>query len=115
TSCRLGVDIGGTFTDAVLEIGADRYTAKTLTTHTEPDEGVIQCMQKVLLSAKRDFNDLDLVVHGTTLATNALIERKGANIAMLTTDGFRDVIEIGLEYRYDLFDLFIEFPTPIVS
>src|SRR5690606_14501476 len=65
--------------------------------------------------AKRDFNDLDLVVHGTTLATNALIERTGANIAMLTTDGFRDVIEIGLEYRYDLFDLFIEFPTPIVS
>lgn len=112
---RLGVDIGGTFTDAVLEVGQERYTAKTLTTPHEPDEGVIQCMQKVLQSAQLSFSDLDLVVHGTTLATNALIERKGASIAMLTTDGFRDVVEIGLEYRYDLFDLFIEFPSPIVS
>jgi N-methylhydantoinase A len=112
---RLGVDIGGTFTDAALEIGGARYSAKTLTTHKAPDDGVIQAIELVLADAGIAFSDLDLVVHGTTLATNALIERKGAKTAMITTAGFRDTIEIGVEYRFDLFDLFLELPSPLVS
>lgn len=112
---RLGVDIGGTFTDAALEVGGKRYTAKSLTTHKAPDDGVVQAMRAVLDAAGLDFGDLDLVVHGTTLATNALIERQGARTAMLTTAGFRDVVEIGVEYRFDLFDLFLELPAPLVE
>lgn len=112
---RLGVDIGGTFTDAALEVGGKRYTAKSLTTHKAPDDGVVQAMRAVLDAAGLDFSDLDLVVHGTTLATNALIERQGARTAMLTTAGFRDVVEIGVEYRFDLFDLFLELPAPLVE
>lgn len=111
---HLGVDIGGTFTDAALEFAGRRYTAKSLTTQSAPDEGVIKAIELVLGSAGLSLADLDLVVHGTTLATNAIIERKGAKTAMLTTDGFRDVIEIGLEYRFDLFDLFLELPAPLV-
>src|SRR4051794_9507196 len=111
---RLGVDIGGTFTDAALEIGDEHYSAKVLTTHAAPDDGVVTVMNLVLDAANIALSDLDLVVHGTTLATNALIERKGAKTAMLTTAGFRDVIEIGLEYRFDLFDLFMDLPAPLV-
>ena len=115
SGARLGVDIGGTFTDAALEVGGKRYTAKSLTTHKAPDDGVVQAMRAVLEAAGLDFGDLDLVVHGTTLATNALIERQGARTAMLTTAGFRDVVEIGVEYRFDLFDLFLELPAPLVE
>ena len=114
TSIKLGIDIGGTFTDAVIEFGDQRHTAKTLTTQTSPDDGVIAAMDLVLGQAGVGIGDLDLVMHGTTLATNALIERKGAKTAMLTTEGFRDVVEIGQEYRFDLFDLFLELPTPLV-
>ncbi|NNL18185.1 MAG: hydantoinase/oxoprolinase family protein, partial [Boseongicola sp.] len=113
-SIKLGIDIGGTFTDAAIEVGDRRFTAKTLTTHTKPDDGVISAMEIVLAQAGVGIGDLDLVVHGTTLATNALIERKGAKTAMLTTAGFRDVVEIGQEYRFDLFDLFLELPAPLV-
>ena len=113
-STKLGIDIGGTFTDAAIEVGDQRFTAKTLTTHTNPDDGVIAAMEIVLAQAGVGIGELDLVVHGTTLATNALIERKGAKTAMLTTAGFRDVVEIGQEYRFDLFDLFLELPTPLV-
>ncbi|WP_173934738.1 hydantoinase/oxoprolinase family protein [Chelativorans sp. Marseille-P2723] len=112
---RLGVDIGGTFTDAALEVGGSRYTAKALTTHQAPDDGVIEAIESVLRDAAIGFEDLDLVVHGTTLATNSLIERKGAKTAMITTAGFRDTIEIGVEYRFDLFDLFLELPKPLVD
>lgn len=114
SSLKLGIDIGGTFTDAAIEVGDQRFTAKTLTTHTNPDDGVVAAMDLVLAQAGVGIEDLDLVVHGTTLAANALIERKGAKTAMLTTDGFRDVVEIGQEYRFDLFDLFLELPTPLV-
>lgn len=113
-SIKLGIDIGGTFTDAAIEVGDRRFTAKTLTTHTKPDDGVISAMEIVLAQAGVGIGDLDLVVHGTTLATNALIERKGAKTAMLTTAGFRDVVEIGQEYRFDLFDLFLKLPAPLV-
>lgn len=114
-TARLGADIGGTFTDAALEIGGKRFTAKALTTHKAPDDGVIEAVSHVLEQGQLDFADLDLVVHGTTLATNALIERRGARTAMLTTHGFRDVVEIGSEYRFDLFDLFLEMPKPLVA
>lgn len=114
-SARLGVDIGGTFTDAALEIDGTRYTAKSLTTHKNPDDGVLTAMDLVLNEAGIGYGELDLVVHGTTLATNALIERKGAKTAMITTAGFRDTIEIGLEFRFDLFDLFLELPSPLVD
>jgi N-methylhydantoinase A len=114
-TARLGVDIGGTFTDAALEVGGKRFTAKALTTQKAPDDGVIDAMRSVLDAAKLGFGDLDVVVHGTTLATNALIERRGARTAMLTTAGFRDVVEIGIEYRFDLFDLFLELPAPLVE
>ena len=113
-SIKLGIDIGGTFTDAAIELADQRFTAKTLTTHTNPDDGVLAAMDLVLVQAGVEISDLDLVVHGTTLATNALIERKGAKTAMLTTAGFRDVVEIGQEYRFDLFDLFLELPAPLV-
>ena len=112
---RLGVDIGGTFTDAALEVDGRRFTSKALTTHKAPDDGVLEAMRAVLDDAGLGFGDLDLVVHGTTLATNALIERRGARTAMLTTQGFRDVVEIGIEYRFDLFDLFLELPRPLVE
>ena len=113
-SIKLGIDIGGTFTDAAIELAGQRFTAKTLTTHTNPDGGVLAAMDLVLAQAGVGIGDLDLVVHGTTLATNALIERKGAKTAMLTTAGFRDVVEIGQEYRFDLFDLFLELPAPLI-
>lgn len=112
---RIGVDIGGTFTDAALEIDGRRFTAKSLTTHAAPDDGVIAVMDTCLQAAGIGFDEIDLVVHGTTLATNALIERRGARTGMLTTDGFRDVIEVGLEYRFDLFDLMIDLPEPLVE
>lgn len=112
---RLGADIGGTFTDAALEIDGKRFTAKTLTTHAAPDDGVLTVMELCLEAAGLSFDQLDLVVHGTTLATNALIERRGAKTGMLTTAGFRDIIEVGQEYRFDLFDLMIDLPTPLVE
>lgn len=114
-TARLGADIGGTFTDAALEVAGKRFTAKALTTHKAPDDGVLDAMRSVLAAAGLGFSDLDVVVHGTTLATNALIERRGARTAMLTTQGFRDVVEIGIEYRFDLFDLFLELPRPLVE
>lgn len=115
TGTRLGVDIGGTFTDAALEHDGKRYTAKALTTHAAPEQGVLTAVEIVLRDAGLGLKDLDVMVHGTTLATNALIERKGAKTAMLTTSGFRDVIETGIEYRFDLFDLFITLPSPLVE
>ncbi|MDO9437054.1 hydantoinase/oxoprolinase family protein [Hydrogenophaga sp.] len=111
---RLGVDIGGTFTDAALEIGPQRFTAKVLTTHGAPDAGVIEVSELVLAQAGVAFSDLDVLIHGTTLATNALIERKGAKTAMLTTAGVRDVLHIGPEHRFDLYDLFIDLPPPLI-
>ncbi len=109
------MDIGGTFTDAALEgPGGLAASAKVLTTHAAPEEGVMRAAEAVLAAAKLGFGDLALVVHGTTLATNALIERKGARTALLTTEGFRDVLEIRLEHRFDLYDVFLENPEPYV-
>ncbi|MDD9878030.1 MAG: hydantoinase/oxoprolinase family protein, partial [Magnetovibrio sp.] len=111
---RLAVDIGGTFTDIVLEAGARRVTAKVLTTPAAPEEGVIQGIEAALGEAGLAPDALSLLLHGTTLATNAILERKGAATAFVTTEGFRDVLEIGYESRYDQYDIMIEKPAPLV-
>jgi N-methylhydantoinase A len=111
---RLAVDIGGTFTDVVLDAGDTRLTRKVLTTSSRPEEGVLAGMRLILGDARLRFSDIDVFVHGTTLATNAIIERRGAETALIATGGFRDVIEIGTESRYDQYDLDIEKPRPLV-
>jgi N-methylhydantoinase A len=111
---RLGVDIGGTFTDVALEAGERRYTAKNLTTPRAPEQGVLTAVASVLSQAGVAPGDVSLVIHGTTLATNALIERKGAKTALLTTEGFRDVIEIRHENRFEQYDVNIDLPPPLV-
>jgi N-methylhydantoinase A len=111
---RLGVDIGGTFTDVALEVGEQRYTAKGLTTPRAPEEGVISIVRMVIGTAGIAPGDVQLIIHGTTLATNALIERKGAKTALLTTEGFRDVVEIRHENRFEQYDVNIDLPPPLV-
>ena len=111
---RLGVDIGGTFTDVALEVGARRFTAKTLTTPGSPEQGVLSALRTVTAEAGVVPSDVQLIIHGTTLATNALIERKGAKTALLTTEGFRDVIEIRHENRFEQYDVNIDLPPPLV-
>ncbi|HWE16837.1 MAG TPA: hydantoinase/oxoprolinase family protein [Hyphomicrobiaceae bacterium] len=111
---RLATDIGGTFTDIVLERGGRRFIAKVLTTPHSPEEAVVEGTQRVFKEAGIGFADLDVLVHGTTLATNAVIEREGARTALITTDGFRDVIEIADEGRYDQYDIFIDKPQQLV-
>jgi N-methylhydantoinase A len=113
---RIGVDIGGTFTDLVLldeSTGAVRV-GKLLTTPKEPAQAVEQGVVTLLNDTGRAAASVAGLIHGTTLATNALIERKGAKTALLTTAGFRDALEIGREGRYDMYDLFIDPPAPLV-
>jgi len=111
---RLGVDIGGTFTDVALEVGDRRYTAKGLTTSRAPEQGVLAMLRAVIAEAVIAPGDVRLIIHGTTLATNALIERKGAKTALLTTEGFRDVVEIRHENRFEQYDINIDLPPPLV-
>ena len=113
---RLGIDIGGTFTDLVLldEASGAMHFGKTLTTYGDPTDGIVDGMREVLEAAGVEARQLEQVVHGTTLVTNAVIERKGAKTALLTTEGFRDVLELGRELRYDIYDLFLEMPEPLV-
>lgn len=111
---RLGVDIGGTFTDIVLETGGERHTAKVLTTTQAPEIAFLEGVAQVLSQAGMGPSQVDLLVHGTTLATNALIERKGARTALVTTRGFRDTLEMGTESRYEQYDLNIDLPAPLV-
>ena len=111
---RLGVDIGGTFTDVALEIGARRFTAKILTTPHAPEEGVLAALRSVTAEAGVEPGEVGVIIHGTTLATNALIERKGARTALLTTEGFRDVVEIRHENRFEQYDVNIDLPPPLV-
>jgi N-methylhydantoinase A len=111
---RIGVDIGGTFTDVALEVGHRRFTAKTLTTSRAPEEGVLAATRSVIGDAGIDAGQVSVVIHGTTLATNALIERKGAKTALLTTEGFRDVVEIRHENRFEQYDVNIDLPLPLV-
>jgi N-methylhydantoinase A len=112
---RLAVDIGGTFTDIVLAIGERLFISKVLTTPRAPQSAVIEGTRAALAKAGLAFGDIDLIVHGTTLATNAIIERKGARTALIATEGFRDVIEIGDEGRFDQYDINILKPVPLVA
>src|SRR6202045_3828864 len=111
---RLGVDIGGTFTDVALEVGDKRYTAKGLTTPRAPEDGVLAIVRSVIAEAGIAPPDVRLIIHATTLATNALIERKGAKTALLTTEGFRDVVEIRHENRFEQYAIKIDLPPPLV-
>ncbi|WP_433705228.1 hydantoinase/oxoprolinase family protein [Paraburkholderia sacchari] len=111
---RVGIDIGGTFTDFVLEAGGVRHTHKRLTTADAPERAVLDGLRQVLAEAGVAAADLGAILHGTTLATNALIERRGARTALLTTEGFRDVIETGFEARADHYDLRVRQPVPLI-
>ena len=115
-SLRLGFDIGGTFTDFVL---SDPRTGalslhKRLTTPDDPAVGALDGLRQVVRDAGATLADVAEIVHGTTLVTNAVIERRGARLGLLTTRGFRDVLEAGTEQRYDIYDLFLRFPEPLV-
>src|SRR5580693_219082 len=112
---RLAVDIGGTFTDLVLALPDRTVSLKLLTTPNAPDQAVIDGTRTILAEAGVAASALDLVIHGTTLATNALIERKGAKTALITTQGFRDSLEIAYEHRFEQYDLYMERPEPLVS
>jgi len=114
TSIRLAADIGGTFTDIALEAHGELHTAKVLTTPLEPAVAVIDGIERVLRDAALSPQDVDVFVHGTTLATNALIERRGARTALLTTAGMRDSVEIAHENRFEQYDLAMVRPEPLV-
>ncbi|MDB6001649.1 MAG: methylhydantoinase, partial [Rhizobacter sp.] len=111
---RVAVDVGGTFTDIVLLRGAVKHTLKVLTTPAAPEQAVLGGVDEVLHKAGAGWVHVDLLILGTTLATNALIERKGAATALLTTHGFRDLVEIGLEDRFAQYDVFLDKATPLV-
>ena len=114
TSARLAVDVGGTFTDVALEFGEQRVTTKVLTTPSAPEQGVLSGVEKALEEAGIAASEVGLLIHGTTLATNALIERKGAKTALITTEGFRDSVEMALENRFEQYDINIDRPDPLV-
>ncbi|WP_416413959.1 hydantoinase/oxoprolinase family protein [Pantoea sp. App145] len=112
---RVAVDVGGTFTDIVLLQGGNQHSAKILTSADAPERAVIAGISDVLNQASLTFEDIDLLILGTTLATNALIERKGARTALITTAGFRDLVEIGQEDRFAQYDVFLQKPRPLVE
>ncbi|WP_224813531.1 hydantoinase/oxoprolinase family protein [Hasllibacter sp. MH4015] len=114
SSIRLGVDIGGTFTDVVLERGAAQFSTKVLTTYAAPEDAIIDGMGQVCAKAGVTPDQIDQIIHGTTLATNALIERRGAKTALITTEGFRDVIEMRTESRFEQYDLNLNLPEPLL-
>ena len=113
---RLGFDIGGTFTDFVLSDPATGTLRlhKRLTTPEDPAVGALAGLRQIVDDAGAAFTDVADIVHGTTLVTNAVIERRGARLGLITTAGFRDVLEAGTEQRYDIYDLFLRYPAPLV-
>lgn len=114
---RLAVDIGGTFTDAVLfdESSGEIARDKVLTTADEPSLGFLECISRLSAREKIKPEQFTTIVHGTTIATNALLERRGARVGLLITAGFRDIVEIGRQIRHDLYDLQLDKPMPLVS
>ncbi|MFK8083038.1 MAG: hydantoinase/oxoprolinase family protein [Granulosicoccus sp.] len=114
TSHRLGVDIGGTFTDVVLEINGRQFSTKVLTTYSAPEDAIIDGLHQVCAKAGANPSDIGQIIHGTTLATNALIERRGAKTVLITTEGFRDVIEMRTESRFEQYDLNLSLPDPLL-
>ena len=114
TRVRVAVDVGGTFTDLVLLQSEKKFTAKLLTTPQAPEQAVLQGIEELLKQTHLPWEAVDSLILGTTLATNALIERKGTVTALLTTEGFRDLVEIGLEDRFAQYDVFLEKPATLV-
>ena len=111
---RLGVDIGGTFTDVVLEKDSQLFSTKVLTTYSAPEEAILDGIGQVCAKANVETSEIGQIIHGTTLATNALIERRGARTALITTNGFRDVIEMRTESRFEQYDLNLVLPEPLL-
>jgi len=114
SSVRVGIDIGGTFTDLVLLEGGGVHVAKVLTTPRDPAEGALNGFRRILEISGTAARDVHEVVHATTLVTNALIERTGAPAGVITTRGFADTLEIAREKRFDIYDIFLEIPSPLV-
>lgn len=113
---RIGADVGGTFTDIVLETDDGSFVStKVLTTHSGPEQGILDGIEAIVREHDVDLADVEQIIHGTTLATNALIERRGARTALVTTEGFRDVIETRTESRFEQYDLNIVLPTPLIE
>src|SRR5689334_6290660 len=110
----LGVDVGGTFTDAVLAVGGRLVTAKAPTTPEDQSEGVLNAVKAVLKKAGEDASGVEEFAHGTTAATNALLEGKGAKTVFVATKGFEDVVELGRQARADLYRLCAARPAPLV-
>jgi N-methylhydantoinase A len=111
---RLGADIGGTFTDIALDVRGTLFSTKVLTNYSAPEQAILDGIEIVVRDAGIAPDDIDIVIHGTTLATNALIERRGARTALVTTDGFRDVIEMRTENRFEQYDLGLVLPKPLI-
>ena len=113
---RISFDIGGTFTDfALARRGGGGYVFhKIPTTPDDPAEAVIRGLRELAELAKFKPEDVDEILHATTVATNAILERKGARTALITTAGFRDILLIGRQKRYDVFDLYMKKPTPLL-
>jgi len=113
---RLGCDIGGTFTDFVLvnNITGKFHTNKCLTTPSDPSDAIERGIRELDEILPGFMDNVEEIIHGTTLVINAIIERKGARTGLITTKGFRDILELGREKRYDAYDIFSEYPEPIV-
>ncbi|MEF2070317.1 hydantoinase B/oxoprolinase family protein [Consotaella aegiceratis] len=114
---RIGFDIGGTFTDFILYDAEGRTVRlhKVLTTPHDPSQAAMQGLDEIAQAAGIGLAEVGEILHGTTLVTNAVIERKGARLGLITTQGFRDILEMGFEQRYDIYDLFLSFPDPLVA
>jgi N-methylhydantoinase A len=115
TSCRVGVDIGGTFTDIALDVGGVLHSTKILTDYELPERAILTGVKAVIDAAGLKLSDIDQLIHGTTLATNALIERRGAKTAFITTEGFRDTLEMRTENRFEQYDINITLPPPLIE
>ena len=114
SSVRVGVDIGGTFTDVALAHPDGLSTCKVLTNYSQPEQAILDGIAKAMEQAGLPLAAIGQVIHGTTLVTNALIERRGAKLAFITTEGFRDVIEMRSENRFEQYDLNLNLPIPLV-
>ena len=115
TDLRLGVDIGGTFTDVVLETNTAVFSSKVLTDHGSPENAIFNGIYTVCNKGNVEPSSITQIIHGTTLATNALIEKTGAKTALITTKGFRDVIEMRTESRFEQYDLNLKMPLPLIT
>ncbi|CAI3133025.1 Acetophenone carboxylase gamma subunit [Acinetobacter calcoaceticus] len=113
--CRVGVDIGGTFTDIALDLNGVIHSTKVLTDYELPERAILKGVTQVAQNAGVQLSDIGQLIHGTTLATNALIERRGARTAFITTEGFRDTLEMRTENRFEQYDINISLPPPLIE